>query len=52
MASLAARSRWPSARASSPVIHRERPRASAMRPSSELATFQVMRGRPVACTCR
>jgi len=41
IASAQARSRWTSARAASPVIHREVPSRAATLPSSEAAAFQM-----------
>ena len=41
-----ARSRWAWARASSPVIHLLSPEASAIRPSIDMASFSVTKGRP------
>ncbi len=41
-----ARQRWPSRRASGPVIHCERPSARAVRPSSVAASFKRTQGRP------
>ena len=40
------RQAWPSARAASPVIHWLAPLSSAVRPSSEAATFMRTQGRP------
>ncbi len=40
------RQAWPSARAASPVIHWLVPSASAVRPSSDAATFMRTHGRP------
>ena len=47
MASLSARRRWASARASGPVIHWLEPSGAAVRPSSEAASFSTTNGRPV-----
>src|SRR5918996_588787 len=47
IASWLARRRWPRARACSPVIHWLAPVFVAIRPSSEVASFSVTRGRPV-----
>ena len=46
-ASLSARRRWASARASSPVIHRLEPSAAAVRPSRVAASLSTTHGRPV-----
>ena len=43
---LRARSRWPWARASSPVIHWLSPEAVAIMPSIDMASFSVTKGRP------
>ena len=46
MAQARARQRWPSVRASGPVIHCDLPLASAVRPSSVAAIFMRTQGRP------
>jgi hypothetical protein len=47
-----ARSTWAWARARSPVIQRLAPSAIAIRPSSEVASFSVTRGRPLRTRIR
>ena len=51
-ASLLARRRWTTARASGPVIQRDWPAAVAMRPSSVLASLRDTKGRPRSQTER
>ena len=47
IASLSARNRWASARASAPVIHCEVPSGAAVRPSRLAASLAITHGRPV-----